>query len=321
MRFAGNVRGHGFLGKNAKRRSPGATSRVQGLYARFIDDLERADAALGHALDFTRPARGYVTRLHPVVDHRAVELEGPARLRPGFRKARPVARRNSWRRVYAVKPSFIIRRYCTSWYILMVYLRACESLPHKWISTLAGAGNGSRGWWFRCSTTGSCRSTTRPPFGLSGQSRSTSRATGAASRSPTALTCLRARAPARHPQGTAHHVSARPRPCLPVDQHAESPVRRRKACRDHEARRLRGHPRGTALPRPSAAVSVRASGREVADYRGDLLRNIKGIRVSQDLFDDSRATRCQGRRNRRGKHDPDAELPRRSLPGRSTTAP
>lgn len=26
--------------------------------------------------------------------------------------------------------------------------------------------------------------------------------------------------------------------------------------------------------------------REVADYRGDLLRNIKGIRVSQDLFDD-----------------------------------
>ena len=26
--------------------------------------------------------------------------------------------------------------------------------------------------------------------------------------------------------------------------------------------------------------------REVADYRGDLVRNIKGIRVSQDLFDD-----------------------------------
>ena len=26
--------------------------------------------------------------------------------------------------------------------------------------------------------------------------------------------------------------------------------------------------------------------REVADYRGDLMRNIKGIRVSQDLFDD-----------------------------------
>jgi hypothetical protein len=26
--------------------------------------------------------------------------------------------------------------------------------------------------------------------------------------------------------------------------------------------------------------------REVADYRGDLIRNIKGIRVSQDLFDD-----------------------------------
>jgi hypothetical protein len=26
--------------------------------------------------------------------------------------------------------------------------------------------------------------------------------------------------------------------------------------------------------------------REVVDYRGDLLRNIKGIRVSQDLFDD-----------------------------------
>ena len=26
--------------------------------------------------------------------------------------------------------------------------------------------------------------------------------------------------------------------------------------------------------------------RQVADYRGDLVRNIKGIRVSQDLFDD-----------------------------------
>ena len=26
--------------------------------------------------------------------------------------------------------------------------------------------------------------------------------------------------------------------------------------------------------------------RQVADFRGDLVRNIKGIRVSQDLFDD-----------------------------------
>ena len=46
--------------------------------------------------------------------------------------------------------------------------------------------------------------------------------------------------------------------------------------------------------------------REVADYRGDLMRNIKGIRVSQDLFDDlggrSRPTGCRHRRGKRYPH-------------------
>ena len=36
----------------------------------------------------------------------------------------------------------------------------------------------------------------------------------------------------------------------------------------------------------SAAGRCSRAGREVADYRGDLIRGIKGIRVSQDLFDD-----------------------------------
>jgi hypothetical protein len=45
------------------------------LGARFLEDVERADASLGDALDFRGPARRHVARFHPVVDDRAVELE------------------------------------------------------------------------------------------------------------------------------------------------------------------------------------------------------------------------------------------------------
>jgi hypothetical protein len=45
------------------------------LGAGFVEDLERADAALGHALDLGGPARRHVAGLHPVVHDRAVELE------------------------------------------------------------------------------------------------------------------------------------------------------------------------------------------------------------------------------------------------------
>ena len=51
------------------------------LGARLVDDLERADAALRDALDLAGPARRHVAGLHPVVDHRAVELEGAGDVR------------------------------------------------------------------------------------------------------------------------------------------------------------------------------------------------------------------------------------------------
>ena len=60
------------------------------------------------------------------------------------------------------------------------------------------------------------------------------------------------------------------------------------AARSDEAARLRGDPRRAALSglraRPLACSKQLV--RQVADFRGDLVRNIKGIRVSQDLFDD-----------------------------------
>src|SRR3954469_21664342 len=46
------------------------------LGAGVVDDFERTDAALRDALDFACPAGRHVAGLHPVVDHRAVELEG-----------------------------------------------------------------------------------------------------------------------------------------------------------------------------------------------------------------------------------------------------
>src|SRR6266581_142543 len=51
------------------------------LGARLIDDLERADAALRDALDLAGPARRHVFHLYPVMDHRAVELEGAGDVR------------------------------------------------------------------------------------------------------------------------------------------------------------------------------------------------------------------------------------------------
>src|SRR5205085_2073235 len=45
------------------------------LGARLVDDVERADAALGDALDLAGPARRHVAGLHPVVHDGAVEVE------------------------------------------------------------------------------------------------------------------------------------------------------------------------------------------------------------------------------------------------------
>src|SRR5258708_14281396 len=45
------------------------------LGACLVEDVERADATLRAAPHFARPARGHVPRLHPVMHHRAVELE------------------------------------------------------------------------------------------------------------------------------------------------------------------------------------------------------------------------------------------------------
>ena len=46
------------------------------LGAGFVDDFDRTDAALGDPLHLARPTRGDVARLHPVVHHGAVHLEG-----------------------------------------------------------------------------------------------------------------------------------------------------------------------------------------------------------------------------------------------------
>src|SRR4030088_1487706 len=46
------------------------------LRARFVDDVYCADAALGEALDLAGPARGHIADLDPVMDDRAIQLEG-----------------------------------------------------------------------------------------------------------------------------------------------------------------------------------------------------------------------------------------------------
>src|SRR5262249_5402663 len=77
---------------------------------------------------------------------------------------------------------------------------------------------------------------------------------------------------------------------------AEPPLRRAHPARGHDRARLRGHPGRPPLPRLRARAlaappAVRRSDlaelvSTAVDHRGDLIRNIKGIRVSQDLFDD-----------------------------------
>src|ERR1700687_6409047 len=51
------------------------------LGARLVDDVERVDAALRDALDLAGPARRHVAGLHPVMDHRTIELKGAGDIR------------------------------------------------------------------------------------------------------------------------------------------------------------------------------------------------------------------------------------------------
>jgi len=76
--FRGGVLAHGIaLRKNSERGVVGArfhAHRVLG--AGFIDDIGRADSALGDALDLAGPARGNIAGLRPMMHDRAVELKG-----------------------------------------------------------------------------------------------------------------------------------------------------------------------------------------------------------------------------------------------------
>ena len=49
--------------------------------SRVVQHVDGEDAPAGQLLDFDGPARRHVAGLHPVVDHRAVELDGAGDLR------------------------------------------------------------------------------------------------------------------------------------------------------------------------------------------------------------------------------------------------
>jgi hypothetical protein len=81
--FRWGVLRHGWvLRGNAEQRIVRArlhAHRVLG--ARFVDDVDRVDAALGDALDLAGPAHRHVAGLHPVVHDRAIELESARDIR------------------------------------------------------------------------------------------------------------------------------------------------------------------------------------------------------------------------------------------------
>src|SRR6267378_2755119 len=78
------------------------------LGARLVDDLERADAGLRDALDLAGPARRHIAGLHPVVDHRTVQLEGAGDVGLAAKNLDQALRAVHRRAVYSV--NFILTR-------------------------------------------------------------------------------------------------------------------------------------------------------------------------------------------------------------------
>ena len=162
----------------------------------FVEDVDGADLPAGDVLDFHRPARRHVAGLHPVVDDRAVEPEARATSAwlPNISTRRSA---QFMRGILACqtgvdKPPFGLYLISTNLsYHLVHGNRTPNPLPGPARARQPGAARADDR--ARCSTTGSSAPPTRRCCSACRRSRARpSRATAAASRSPTAPTCWRA---------------------------------------------------------------------------------------------------------------------------------